>query len=682
MSKKSGVKSAAASEAASHAIPISLSAMLVTLGVVYGDIGTSPMYVTKALVAGNGGLGSVTEEFILGALSLVIWTVTLLTTIKYVLICMRADNHGEGGIFALYSLVKRHAVWLIVPAMLGGAALLADGILTPAVTVTTAIEGLRTIPAMHALLGDDQSKVIVITLTIIIVLFLVQRIGTAKIGRAFGPIMTFWFLFLGITGLMFVIQNPIVLLAFDPIRGIMFLLSPNNHAGIMILGSCFLATTGAEALYSDMGHVGRGNIYCTWPFVKICLILSYLGQGAWLLLNKGNAALMHIEDLNPFFQMLPAGMRPFAVVLSTLAAIIASQALITGAFSLVSEASRLDLMPHMQIFYPAETKGQLYIPMVNNVMMVGCIIVVLLFQSSAHMEAAYGLAITITMMCTTVLLFFYLSKERGKKVFPWIFVAFFLALEGFFFASSLTKFFHGGYFTILMAALIMSIMVSWYNGTAVERRQATLLPLSTYLPQLARLRDDDHYEMVSDNVVYLVKDSNTDYIDRDVIYSILDKHPKRARAWWFLNVEVTDEPHTFSYSVETFGTDYVFRVHLYLGYKVNQRVNAYLRQIVGDLSASGELPPQTHDYSVYQKPSAIGSFKFILIRKLLAPESDVNARDRRAITLKYAIRRAAGSPVQWYGLENTNVSYEYVPLFTKFKSVEKMTRIAPGERPE
>ena len=274
------------------------------------------------------------------------------------------------------------------------------------------------------------------------------------------------------------------------------------------------------------------------------------------------------------------------------------------------------------------------------------------------------------------------GKERGKKVFPWIFVAFFLALEGFFFASSLTKFFHGGYFTILMAALIMSIMVSWYNGTAVERRQATLLPLSTYLPQLARLRNDDHYEMVSDNVVYLVKDSNTDYIDRDVIYSILDKHPKRARAWWFLNVEVMDEPHTFSYSVETFGTDYVFRVHLYLGYKVNQRVNAYLRQIVGDLSASGELPPQTHDYSVYQKPSAIGSFKFILIRKLLAPESDVNARDRRAITLKYAIRRAAGSPVQWYGLENTNVSYEYVPLFTKFKSVEKMTRIAPGERPE
>ena len=379
--------------------------------------------------------------------------------------------------------------------------------------------------------------------------------------------------------------------------------------------------------------------------------------------------------------MLNSNVRPFAVILSTLAAIIASQALITGAFSLVSEASRLDLMPHMQVFYPAETKGQLYIPMVNNVMLVGCVIVVLLFQSSAHMEAAYGLAITITMMCTTLLLFFYLHSDRKIKVFPWVFIVFFLALEGFFFGSSLTKFFHGGYFTILMAALIMGIMVSWFNGTAVERRQATLLPLRTYLPQLDRLRNDETYELMSDNIVYLTKDSNTDYIDRDVIYSILDKHPKRARAYWFINVETMDEPYTFAYSVETFGTDYVFRVHLFLGYKVNQRVNAYLRQVVSDLSASGELPDQTHEYSVYKKPSPIGSFQFIMLRKLLAPESDVDSTERTAIVLKYLIRRAAGNPARWYGLENSNVTFEYVPLFTKFKSVDKMQRIAPDERP-
>ena len=671
-----------AKEAASHAaIPVSISAMLVTLGVVYGDIGTSPMYVTKALVAGNGGIGSVTEEFVLGALSLVVWTVTLLTTIKYVLISLRADNHGEGGIFALYSLVKRCGKWLIIPAMLGGAALLADGILTPAVTVTTAIEGLRTIEWGHALLGDGQTNVIIITIIIICGLFAMQRAGTSSIGKLFGPLMTLWFLFLAGAGLFNMLGNLSILRALNPIRGIMFLFSPINHSGIMVLGFVFLSTTGAEALYSDMGHVGKANIYASWPFVKAALILNYLGQGAWLLANNSNPQMLAMDIVNPFYMMLPEPLRPFAIVLSAVAAIIASQALITGAFSLVSEASRLDLMPHMQVFYPAETKGQLYIPMVNNVMLVGCVIVVLLFQNSAHMEAAYGLAITLTMMCTTLLLFFYLHEERKLKVAPWIFAAFFLLLEGFFFVSSLTKFFHGGYFTILMAALIMGIMVCWYNGTAVEQRQFTLLPLRSYLPQLKRLRDDDRYERMSDNVVYLTKDTHTDYIDRDIVYSILDKHPKRARAWWFVNVETMDEPHTFAYSVETFGTDYVFRVHLYLGYKINQRVNAYLRQVVQDLAATGELPPQTHDYSVYKDPGNIGTFKFVLIRKLLAPESDVEPSERTAITLKYIIRRAAGTPARWYGLENSNVSFEYVPLFTKFKAVNKMQRLAPNERP-
>ena len=398
-------------------------------------------------------------------------------------------------------------------------------------------------------------------------------------------------------------------------------------------------------------------------------------------LNTAEAELAAIQDLNPFFEMLGEGMRPFAVGLSTCAAIIASQALVTGAFSLVSEASRLDLMPHMQIFYPAETKGQLYIPMVNNVMWVGCIAVVLLFQSSAHMEAAYGLAITITMICTSILLFFFLHNIRKRKIAAWIFVIFFVALEGFFFGASLTKFFHGGYFTILMAALIMGIMVSWYNGTSVERRQATLLPIRSYLGQLDSLRNDETYELMSDNLVYLTNETNTNYLDRDILYSILDKHPKRARAYWFLNVEVMDEPHTFSYSVETFGTDYVFRVHLYLGYKVNQRVNAYLRQVVSDLSASGELPPQTHEYSVYKKPGPIGSFRFCMLRKMLAPESDVDSRERSAIALKYTIRRFAGSPARWFGLESSSVFYEYVPLFTKFKEVDRMTRIDPNTRP-
>lgn len=664
-----------AKEAASHAaIPVSISAMLVTLGVVYGDIGTSPMYVTKALVAGNGGIGSVTEEFVLGALSLVVWTVTLLTTIKYVLISLRADNHGEGGIFALYSLVKRCGKWLIIPAMLGGAALLADGILTPAVTVTTAIEGLRTIPAVHAVLGDDQGRVVAITLAIIIALFLVQRIGTAKIGHAFGPIMTLWFLFLGGTGLFFVFQHPAVLLCLNPLRGIAFLLSPNNHAGIMILGSCFLATTGAEALYSDMGHVGRGNIYATWPFVKCCLLLSYMGQGAWLMNNAANPELMGIADLNPFYQMLAPGLRPFAVGLSTVAAIIASQALITGSFSLVSEATRLNLMPHLRIHYPSDTKGQLYIPLVNNIMWVGCIFIVLLFQNSERMESAYGLAITVTMLMTTTLLTSYIAGILKHKLGACVFALLFGAIELCFFASCLTMFFDGGYVMIFLAALLFGLMYVWRRGTAIERTQTILLPVSKYIDQLNRLRNDETYPVLADNLVFLTNSPDPLTLDRDVLYSILDKHPKRAKAYWFINVHVTDEPYTHEYSVETFGTDFLFRVRLDLGFKVNQRVNAYLRQIVGDLMASGELPPQHHTYSIYETRGNVGDFRFCMLRKMLAPETDINRNDHRVMAIKYAVRRACGSPARWYGLENSAIIIEYVPLFARMRPAVKLVR--------
>ena len=440
-------------------IPLSAAMILVTLGVVYGDIGTSPMYTLKAIMSGNGGLTTMSQDVVIGALSLIIWTMTLITTVKYVLVAMKADNHNEGGIFALYSLVKRCGKWLIIPAMIGGAALLADGILTPAVTVTTAIEGLRTIDFFHALIGDNQGIVVLITIVILCALFAMQRAGTSTIGKAFGPIMTVWFLYLGITGLINVGADLNVFRALNPLRGIMFLFNGNlNHAGLMVLGNVFLCTTGAEALYSDMGHVGKANIYASWPFVKACLILNYLGQGAWILANNGNAALAATPELNPFFQMLPEAARVFAVVLSTFAAIIASQALITGSYSIISEAIRLNLMPHMRIAYPSETKGQIYIPLVNNIMWVSCIGVVLFFQTSSHMEAAYGLAITVTMLMTTLLLFTYLSKIRRKHALAVPFLAFFMLLEFAFFFSSLTKFMHGGYVTVILAALIFAVM--------------------------------------------------------------------------------------------------------------------------------------------------------------------------------------------------------------------------------
>lgn len=650
--------------------------ILVTLGVVYGDIGTSPMYTLKAIMSGNGGLATMSQDVVIGALSLIIWTMTLITTVKYVLVAMKADNHNEGGIFALYSLVRHCGRWLIVPAMVGGAALLADGILTPAVTVTTAIEGLRTIDAVHQVIGDNQTVVVVITIAIISALFAVQRAGTSTIGKGFGPIMTLWFGFLAGAGLVNLGLDLNVLRALNPLRGLMFLFDFKlNNAGIMVLGNVFLCTTGAEALYSDMGHVGKSNIYVSWPFVKLALVINYLGQGAWILAHQGNAGLAQIPDLNPFFQMLPEHVRIFAVVLSTFAAIIASQALITGSFSIISEAIRLDLMPHMKINYPSENKGQLYIPLVNSAMWIGCVGVVLLFRTSEHMEAAYGLAITVTMLMTTALLFTYLASVRHLKPVAVVFAALFGAIELMFFVSSLTKFFHGGYVTVLLAFSIFVIMYVWRRGTSIERTQSVYLPAYEYLDQLHALKEDTELPFVADNLVFLTNDSSLERLDRDILYSILDKRPKRARAYWFLNVQVTDEPYTHEFSVNDFGTDFVFKVRLRLGFRVNQRINEYLYQVVETLVEQGRLAPQHHRYSIYRDRGKVGDFRFCMIRKVPSAASDISANDRNVISAKYAIRRFCGSPAEWYGLENSSIIFEYVPLFARPKRQHKLAYV-------
>ena len=634
---------------------------LVTIGIVYGDIGTSPMYVMKSMLEGNGGISQINDEFIVGALSLVIWTITLLTTIKYVLIAMKADNHGEGGIFSLYSLVKEQGKWLIVPAMLGGAALLADGVLTPAVTVTTAVEGLRSMPAMANFLGSGQVKVVIITLVIITALFSLQHTGTSKIGRAFGPVMLLWFLFLGVTGVFYVANAPWILKAFNPVYAAKILFSPYNQQGFMILGSVFLATTGAEALYSDMGHVGRENIYFSWPFVKACLILNYLGQGAWILANQNNPAVFTQMDPNPFFLMLPEPMRPFAVILGAAAAVIASQALITGSYTLVSEAISLDLLPHLEVRYPSETKGQLFIEKVNTILWIGCSLVVLYFRSGARIESAYGLAITLTMLMTTLLISVYLMRLRKKKVLACAVLAVFGVLEAVFFISSLGKFTHGGYVTVILTLLLLALMVVWYRGTRLERHFITPLVLADYLPHLAKLHNDTSVPLFAHNLVYLDKEESPGLIDRDTLYSILDKDPKRALAYWFVSVNVLNEPDTMNYEVETYGTNFIFRVKLNLGFKQSPRVNVYLRQIVNDLQMSGELPQQEKKYSIYG-PSTVGPFKFCVIHKTVTTKSELSTIDEMIMNTKYAIRHAAGSRIQWYGLDTANIITENVPL--------------------
>ena len=642
---------------------VSFGMFLVAIGIVYGDIGTSPMYVMKSILEGNGGLAHTDESFIIGSLSLVIWTITLLTTIKYVLIAMKADNHGEGGIFSLYALVKHCAKWLIFPAMLGGAALLADGVLTPAVTVTTAVEGLRSIESMNRFLGESQLKVVLITLAIITLLFSVQHSGTSRIGKAFGPVMLVWFSFLAVSGVLHIVQLPGVLRAFNPVYAVRVLLSPGNKAGFMILGSVFLATTGAEALYSDMGHVGKENIYFSWPLVKLSLILNYLGQGAWIILNQRDASLYAIEDLNPFFLMLPVTLRPFAVILGAAAAVIASQALITGSYTLVSEAILLDLLPHLEINYPAETKGQLYIGKVNSILWIGCSLVVLYFRSGARMESAYGLAITVTMLMTTLLISVYLGRVRKLRALSVVVLFLFGSIEAVFFLSSLGKFTHGGYVTVLLTLVLLVLMVIWYRGTRLEQQCSTRLPFERYIPNLRGLHSDTQEPLLANNLVYLESGGEDGSMDRDILYSILDKDLKRAQAYWFVSVHVLNEPDALYYEVDTYDTDFIFRIRLYLGFKRSPRVNVYLRQIVQDLQAQGKLPRQEKKYSIYG-PSTVGTFKFCVIHKSVSTKSELGSFNELVLHAKYAIRRVAGSKVQWYGLDTSSLIIEHVPLVT------------------
>lgn len=640
---------------------ITAGGLLVAMGVVYGDIGTSPLYVMKALVEDNGGLSSLTPDFILGSVSLVFWTLTLLTTVKYVLIALNADNHGEGGIFSLFTLVRKHSRYLIIPAIIGGAALLADGVLTPAVTVTTAIEGLRGIPLFYDRFGNDQSIIVGITLAILLVLFALQRFGTEFVGKAFGPIMFGWFTFLGVVGVFNFAGDLSVIRALDPRYALNLLFSPDNTSGLFILGNIFLATTGAEALYSDLGHVGKKNIYASWPYIKICLMLNYFGQAAWLLQVYQEPNYQSIDHINPFFEALPAGWTVFGVGFATIAAVIASQALLSGSFTLVSEAIKLKLLPRMQIIYPGASIGQMYIPALNTLLWIACSGVVLLFQTSTKMEAAYGLSITVTMLMTTILLYFYLHQNKKTRLLAPFITLFFAAIESVFFISSATKFLHGGYVAVIMASVIIMIMLIWEWGNQIQEHVAEEVSLSAYIPQLEQLKNDDSLPLSQTNVVFMVPNLTDDHIGQQFIYSILDKRPKRAKVYWFVNVEVTDEPYTKSYEVSMADTDFIVKLKLYLGFRVPQEVNVYIRQIIQELMKDGRLPEQPQRYSLTPGRN-VGDFQFVLIEEELSNATALSKWKKQIMQMKLFIKRHTISPERWFGLEYSDVVHETVPL--------------------
>ncbi|GAA3921801.1 KUP/HAK/KT family potassium transporter [Chitinophaga oryziterrae] len=628
---------------------VSLAGLVVALGIIYGDIGTSPLYVFKAIVGNN----PVSDLLIIGGISCIIWTLTLQTTIKYVILTLRADNKGEGGIFSLYALVRRHAKWAVIFGMIGGAALLADGIITPPITVTSAIEGLRTLEIFKDL---SQWTIIKIVLTIITGMFVVQQFGTVSIGKLFGPIMVVWFSMLGILGMSHLADDLSILKAFSPYYAIELLTT--YPRGFMILGAVFLCTTGAEALYSDLGHCGRGNIRVSWIFVKTCLILNYLGQGAWLLTQRGQIIP---KDQNPFFTIMPEWFVIFGVLIATLASIIASQALISGSFTLISEAMRLNLWPKLKINYPTEMRGQLYIPGINTMLFVGCVAIVLIFKESSAMEAAYGLSITICMLMTSCLFAFYLYTRRVRLSLILIYLIIYFTIEFSFLFANLVKFMHGGYVTVIVAGILFLIMIVWFKSRKIKNRYVEFVRLEDHLPIMQELSNDTTIPKYATHLVYMSSADNPKEIEHKIIYSILNKKPKRADIYWFVHVDVVDEPYLSEYSVQTIIPNEVIRVEFRLGFKVEQRINLMFRMVVEDMVRNKEVNI-TSRYESLSKNNVVGDFQFIVMEKFLSHDNDLPLYERLVMRMYFFLKKISLSEERGFGLDSSYVTIEKYPL--------------------
>ena len=618
--------------------------LLVTMGIVFGDIGTSPLYVMKAITGANPHFDA---DYILGAISCVIWTLTLQTTVKYVLIALRADNRGEGGILALFSLLRsRGARWLYVVAAIGGATLIADGVITPAVTVTSAIEGLTVI--------DPGLPIVAIVILIISGIFLMQRAGTGKIGRFFGPYMLVWFLMLGVMGTLAIHLYPAVLKAFNPWYAVKVLV---DYPGwFLVLGAVFLCTTGAEALYSDLGHCGRQNIAVSWIFVKIMLILNYLGQGAWII-SQGEGALAR----NPFYGIMPGWFILPGVIMSALAAIIASQALLSGSFTIFNEAMGLGFWPRMSVRHTSEHRGQLYVPAVNWALYAGCLVTVLLFRTSSHMEAAYGLAITITMLMTTILLAIYLHVKGAPKWVVAIFLIIYGALEGCFFVANMFKFAHGGWFTILIAGVVCFVMIGWRKGVGLRRSMIEFRSLDDVTDIITDLKADREIPKFTSNLVYLSDATEPRQVESKIIYSIINKLPKRADHYWMVHVVTTDSPDTLEYDVDEVIPGTLYDVRMRLGFRVDPKVTVYLRQIVEDLVARGHLS-LTSGYPSLASRGIPGDFHFIVIHRVFSPSSNCPPATTRLMNLHRVLSHLGVSDERAYGLDTSVVTSETVPL--------------------
>ena len=635
--------------------------VIITIGIIFGDIGTSVLYVMKSFV--NNTDTTMNENLVLGFVSLIFWVMTLQTTTKYVMIALKADNKGEGGVFSLFALIKnktRRSVALL--AMLGGATLLADGIITPAITVTSAVEGLHDI--MPSINTND---VIVLVLIIFIFIFSFQRFGTKKIGSLFGPIMSLWFLSLLFWGIKSISTRPEILKAINPKYAYQLLI---NYPGVFILlGAVFLCVSGAEDLYVDLGHCGRENVRMAWFSVKVCLLANYFGQAAYLLSTKYSA------EKNPFFAIVPDSFIVFQVVLATLAAIIASQSLITGSFTLISEAIKLNLFPKLMIKYPTELKGQVYVSAVNIILFICSSCVVLFFRTSSNMEAAYGLSISITMFVTTLLLSIYLYKVKNNKFFALIFLMFFGIEELLFLYANSLKFINGGYITVIIALLIFTIMFIWYKGTEIKERESQYLTVKNYTKQLLQLSMDKNIPKYATNLVYLTGAKQEEDVDYAVLYSILNKQPKRANVYFFVHINVLDEPYKREYKVTKFSDKKILKITFNLGFRESQRVNMFMRQVIADLLENKELELQPTKYNLRGKAETVGDFRFVLIEEVLGNSNGLSSFDNFIMGLRLKLKKITVTPEKWFGLDTSVITKEAVPLNVVQTKAKKLTRV-------
>ncbi len=651
---------------------VSAAGLLIALGIIYGDIGTSPLYVLSAIINGK----PIDDLLIFGGLSCIIWTLTLQTTFKYVILTLQADNKGEGGIFSLYTLVRRQKKWLVFPAMLGGAALLADGMITPPISITSAIEGLKNIPAFNDI---HQNTIIIIVISILVVLFFMQQFGTNSIGKMFGPVMFIWFAMLAVLGIGNMSSEMHVFHAFNPYWAIKLLTV--YPSGFWILGAVFLCTTGAEALYSDLGHCGRGNIRISWIFVKACLILNYLGQGAWLLNHKGMTFTNGVNMQNPFYAIMPDWFLLWGIVIATIAAIIASQALISGSFTLISEAIRLDLWPRMKIKYPSEAKGQLYIPGINTLLFAGCCGIVLYFRSSGAMEAAYGLAITLCMLATTVLFSNFLVSKRRPPFLIWIYLFVYIGIESAFMIANLDKFPHGGFVTLIIGGGLFGVMYVRHRAKKIKNRYVEFVRVEEYIPKIEELSNDSSVPKYATHLVYLTSASNPKEIEHKIIYSILRGKPKRADIYWFVHVQTLDDPYTSEYSVEHIIPNDIIRVEFRLGFRMQPRLNLMFKKVVEDLVANREVNI-TGRYESQQRNNTVGDFQFIVMEKFMSQDNELPFSEDLIMRLYFWLKELSVSESRSFGLEQSNVAVEKFPLIVAPVSKLKLTRVWHNEDEE